>query len=78
MPLKAFTFYSLGRDLDNLAPGFGMTVDYNILESLIRSMPSPHPPDHLRDEFRTLAKEHHCEFEDMVEHRFVHFSKRHH
>ena len=40
MPVKTFTFYNLGRDLDNLAPGFGLTVDYDLLEGLIRSIGS--------------------------------------
>ena len=35
MPIKAFTFYSLARDLENTAPGFGITIDYEILESLM-------------------------------------------
>ena len=78
MPVKTFTFYSLGRDLDDLAPGFGLTVNYEILESLIRSMHSPHPPDHLRDELKELASEHHCKFNDLADHGFVHFVKQKH
>ena len=76
MPVKAFTFFSLGRDLDNLAPGFGLTVDYEILEGLLRSTVASAPPDHLRDELRELALEHKCDFKDWAEHRFVHFVKR--
>ena len=76
MAIKKFTFYSLGKNLDNIAPGFGLTVDYEILEALIRSASSPQPPDHLRDEFKQLAEEHNCRFEDIAEHRFVHFTKR--
>ncbi len=75
MPVKTFTFYSLGRDLDNLAPGFGLTMDYDVLEGLIKSMASNAPPDHLRDELKELAREHHCEFKDMAKQRFVHFVK---
>ncbi len=76
MPVKTFTFFNLGRDLDNLAPGFGLTMNYDVLESLIRSMPSPHnPPDHLRDELKLLAKKHHCAFSDLPGQRFVHFVK---
>jgi hypothetical protein len=76
MAIKIFTFYSLGRNLDNIAPGFGMTVDYDILEGLIRSIKSQQPPSHLRDEFKQLAKEHGCDFQDWPEHRFIHFVKR--
>ena len=76
MAIKKFTFYSLGRDLGNLAPGFGITVDYDILESLIRSTAGHHPPDHLRDELKELAQLHHCEFRDFEEHRFVHFTRK--
>ena len=78
MPIKKFTFYNLGRNLDNIAPGFGLTVDYDILEGLIRSAHTPEPPHHLRDEFREIAEEHDCEFHDYGEHRFVHFVKRTH
>ena len=78
MPVKTFTFYNLGRDLDNLAPGFGLTVDYDLLEGLIRSMHSSHPPNHLRDELKDLASEHHCDFSDIADHRFVHFTKQKH
>jgi len=76
MPVKRFTFYSLGRDLDNIAPGFGVTVDYDILEALIRSMPSPQPPAHLREELKELAEEYGCDFKDWEEHRFFQFVKR--
>ena len=76
MPVKRFTFYSLGRDLDNIAPGFGVTVDYDILEGLIKSMHSPYPPAHLREELKQLAKEHGCEFRDWEEKRFVQFVRR--
>jgi hypothetical protein len=76
MPMKKFTFYNLGRDLDAIAPGFGLTVDYDILEGLIRSATTSQPPDHLRDEFKLLAREHNCTFSDFAEHRFVHFAKR--
>lgn len=75
MPVKAFTFFSLGRDLDNIAPGFGLTVDYEILEGLITSTVSSGPPDHLRDELKQLAEEHSCDFKDWAEHRFVQFVK---
>ena len=75
MPIKKFTFYNLGRDLDNLPPGFGLTMDYEILESLIRSAKTPNPPDHLRDELKDLALEHGCAFKDLPRQRFVHFSK---
>lgn len=44
MPIKNFTFFALGRDLDRLAPSFGLTLDYKILESLIRSVVTPLPP----------------------------------
>ena len=76
MAMKTFTFYSLGRDLDNVAPGFGVTVDYNILEGLIRSIDSQQPPSHLRDELKLLAEKHDCDFRDYSEHRFIHFAKR--
>jgi hypothetical protein len=76
MAIKKFTFYSLGRDLDNLAPGFGITVDYEILESLIRAAVSAHPPGHLRDELRQLAEIHHCDFRDFEEQKFVHFTRK--
>ncbi|MCP4185263.1 MAG: hypothetical protein GY761_18465 [Hyphomicrobiales bacterium] len=76
MAMKIFTFYSLGRNLDNVAPGFGMTVDYDILEGLIRSINPQQPPSHLRDEFKQLAEEHDCDFHDWHEHRFIHFVKR--
>ena len=75
MPLKKFTFFSLGRDLDGLAPGFGITVDYEILEGLIKTMHSPVPPSHLRDELEELAEEHGCDFTDWSEQRFVQFVK---
>ena len=78
MLLKKFTFYNLGRQLDDLAPGFGLTVDYNILEELIRSAVADHPPDHLRDELTDLALNHHCDFTDWTDHRFVHFVKHTH
>ena len=74
--MKTFTFYNLGRDLDSIAPGFGLTVDYEILEGLIRSATTPQPPDHLRDEFKNLADAHNCDFNDFGEHRFIHFVKR--
>ncbi len=76
MAMKNFTFYNLGRALDNVAPGLGMTVDYDILEGLIRSINSRQPPSHLRDEFKRLAEEHDCDFHDWSEHRFIHFVKR--
>lgn len=75
MPVKTFTFYNLGRDLDNLAPGFGLTINYDVLEGLIKTMASDAPPDHLRDELKELAREHHCQFEDIADNRFVHFMK---
>lgn len=52
MPIKAFTFYSLARDLENTAPGFGITIDYDILESLLASITSSKPPANLKDELR--------------------------
>ena len=76
MPLRTFTFFQLGRDLDGIGPGFDLTVDYEILESLIESVESSRPPNLLRDELRQLANEHHCDFKDWVELRFVHFIKR--
>lgn len=78
MPIKKFTFYNLGRDLHNIAPGFGLTVDYDVLEALLRTAHTPTPPDHLRDEFKELAEENHCDFHDYSEHRFLHFVKRYH
>ena len=78
MPLKKFTFYNLGRDLDNLAPGFGLTMDYDILEGLIRSSDAPQPPEHLRDELKQFADGHHCDFRDWSDERFVHFIRRTH
>jgi hypothetical protein len=78
MPIRTFTFYHLGRDLDHVAPGFGLTVDYDILESLIETLASSRPPCHLKDELRQLAEEHHCDFKDWSEHRFVQFVKRMH
>lgn len=44
MPMRAFTFFQLGRDLDGIGPGFGLTVDSDILESLIEMMVSSQPP----------------------------------
>ena len=76
MPVKKLTLFSLSRDLDNIAPGFGLTMDYDILEGLIRSAHTPYPPAHLREELRELAEEHGCEFRDDEENRFVHFLKR--
>jgi len=76
MPMRTFTFYHLARDLDRIAPGFGLTIDYDILESLIETMASSRPPDHLRDEMKELAQEHLCDFKDWGEHRFVQFVKR--
>lgn len=76
MPIKAFTFYSLARDLENTAPGFGITIDYDILESLLASITSSKPPANLKDELRQLADAHNCDFRDWREHRFVQFAKR--
>ncbi len=76
MPIKAFTFYSLARDLENTAPGFGITIDYDILESLMASIMSSKPPANLKDELRQLADAHNCDFRDWREHRFVQFVKR--
>ncbi len=78
MAIKKFTFYSLGRDLDNLAPGLGITMDYEILEGLIRSANSDHPPDHLRDELKHLAEKHDCNFRDFEDYKFVHFTRKVH
>lgn len=75
MPVKKFTFFSLGRDLDNMAPGFGITVDYDILEGLIKTAHTPYPPAHLRDELKELADDHGCDFRDFEESRFVQFFK---
>ncbi len=76
MPIKNFTFFALGRDLDQLAPGVGLTLDYSILESLIRSAITPLPPAALREELKILSEQHNCDFIDWAEHRFVQFSKR--
>ena len=75
MPLRTFTFFQLGRDLDGIGPGFGLTVDYDILESLIETTESARPPELLRKELQQLAKEHDCNFKDWSEHRFVQFFK---
>jgi len=64
MPIKAFTFYSLARDLENTAPGFGIKIDYEILESLMVQIVSSKPPAHLKDELQQLADEHNCDFKD--------------
>ena len=76
MPLRTFTFFRLGQDLDGIAPGFGLTIDYDILEGLIASVRSSQPPAHLRDELQQLAEEHRCDFRDFRDHRFIQFVKR--
>lgn len=76
MPIKNFTFFALGRDLDQLAPSVGLTLDYSILESLIRSVVTPLPPAALREELKTLSEQHNCDFKDWADHRFVQFTKR--
>ena len=75
MIMKAFTMYSLASDLDNTAPGFGVTVGYEILEGMTEMLFESNLPADLKQELEQLAKQHGCEFNDWSEHRFVQFVK---
>jgi hypothetical protein len=36
MPMRTFTFFQLGRDLDGIDPGFGLKVDRDILRASLK------------------------------------------
>lgn len=75
MIMKAFTFHSLAAALEDTPPGFGVTVNYEILEGLDEHLFSSEIPANLKSEMEALAKEHGCKFEDWSQHRFVQFTK---
>ena len=76
MIMKAFTFHSLAASLEDTPPGFGVTVNYEILEGLVENLIDSKLPADLRSELEALAEEHDCAFEDWGEHRFVQFTKK--
>lgn len=75
MIMKAFTLYSLARDLQDTAPGFGVTVGYGILEGMADTPIDADVPLDLKKELQQLAEENDCAFKDWSEHRFVQFVK---
>jgi len=76
MIMKAFTFHSLAASLEDTPPGFGVTVNYEILEGLVENLIDSKLPAGLKSELEALAEEHDCAFEDWGEHRFVQFTKK--
>ena len=76
MIMKAFTFHNLAASLEDTPPGFGVTVNYEILEGLIETLISDGLPADLQGELEALAAEHNCEFADWGSQRFVQFTKK--
>ena len=76
MIMKAFTFHNLAASLDDTPPGFGVTVNYEILEGLIETLISDGLPADLKGELEQLAQTHNCDFADWGESRFVQFTKK--
>jgi hypothetical protein len=74
--MKAFTLYNIGATLGDTPPGFGLTVDYAILEGMAERPAAPTLPADLVEELRELAETRNCDFRDWNEHRFVQFVKR--
>ena len=76
MIMKAFTFHSLAASLEDTPPGFGVTVNYEILEGLVENLIDGGLPADLKGELQALADQNSCTFEDWNEHRFVQFTKK--
>jgi len=76
MIMKAFTFHSLAASLEDTPPGFGVTVNYEILEGLVENLIDGDLPADLKGELETLAEQHNCILTDWAEQRFVQFTKK--
>ncbi len=76
MIMKAFTFHSLAASLEDTPPGFGVTVNYEILEGLVENLIGDELPADLKGELEALASQHNCTFDDRGELRFVQFTKK--
>lgn len=76
MIMRAFTLYSIGAALEDTPPGFGVTVNYEILEGMIEKLVEQGLPSDLITELQELADKHDCDFRDWNDNRFVQFVKR--
>jgi len=76
MIMKAFTFHSLAASLEDTPPGFGVTVNYEILEGLVENLIDGDLPADLKGELEALAEQHNCILTDWAEQRFVQFTKK--
>ena len=76
MIMRAFTLYSLGVSLEDTPPGFGVTVNYEVIEGMIERLVEQNLPADLVSELQELADRNNCDFKDWSELRFVQFVKR--
>ncbi len=76
MIMRAFTLYSIGASLEDTPPGFGVTVNYEVIEGMIEKLVEQELPSDLVAELQELADRNNCEFRDWKEHRFVQFVRR--